>query len=126
MTDLATSPRVVVVEDEFLIRLTLAEALSDEGFEVIEAESGDAALPILQADPQIRLLLTDVQLPGALNGHALASKAREGLPNLPIIFMTGRPDTPATAPSSLDVFIAKPYTLADICEVAKRLTTGPG
>ncbi len=113
--------RVLVVEDEFLIRVTLAEALGDEGFEVLEAESADAALPILQSDPGIRLLLTDIQLPGILDGRTLAEKAREQLPSLPIIFMTGRPD-PGGSASPLDVFISKPYTLTDICEAARRLT----
>ena len=115
-------PRVLVVEDEFLIRVTLAEALGEEGFEVLEAESADAALPMLQSDPGIRLLLTDIQLPGVLNGRTLAEKAREQLPGLPIIFMTGRPDAGESG-SPLDVFISKPYTLTDICEVARRLTT---
>lgn len=115
--------RVLVVEDEFLIRLTLVEALSDEGFEVLEAETADAALPILQSDPDIRLLLTDIQLPGLLNGRALAVKARENLPNLPVIFMTGRLEPGDEARHSAhDVFINKPYTLADICQAAKRLT----
>jgi CheY-like chemotaxis protein len=113
-------PRVLVVEDEFLIRMTLAEALGDEGFEVVEAESGDDALPILRADPGIRLLLTDIQLPGALNGRSLAQKAREHFPALPVIYMTGRPD-PRDTGSALDVFIAKPYTLTDICAAARRL-----
>lgn len=115
--------RVLVVEDEFLIRLTLAEALGDEGFEVLEAETGDAALPMLTPDSGIRLLLTDIQLPGSLNGRALATRVRQLLPNLPVIYMTGRlePDSAGTA-SPLDAFIAKPYTLTDICEAARRLT----
>lgn len=117
-------PRILVVEDEFLIRLTLVEALSDEGFVVLEAETGDAALPILQSNDTISLLLTDIQLPGTLNGHALASKARENLPDLPIIFMTGRPSAADGADGSdRDVFISKPYTLANICQTARRLTT---
>lgn len=116
--------RVLVVEDEFLIRMTLAEALGEEGFEVLEAETGDAALPILRADPRIRLLLTDIQLPGRLNGRALAQQAREHLPKLPIIYMTGRPD-PGDLSSPLDVYISKPYTLNDICAAARRLTTQP-
>lgn len=116
-------PRVLVVEDELLIRLTLVEALSDEGFLVLEAETGDAALPILQSDNTIRLLLTDIQLPGILNGHTLASKARENLPDLPIIFMTGRASgDDETDGTNRDVFISKPYTLANICQTAKRLT----
>ena len=113
--------KVLVVEDEFLVRLTLVEALSDEGFQVLEAETGDAALPILQSYGEISLLLTDIQLPGTINGHVLASKARENLPNLPIIFMTGGPDE-ETGGSGRDVFISKPYTLANICSTAKRLT----
>ena len=117
-------PRVLVVEDEFLIRLTLTEALSDEGFEVIEAESGDAALPILQSNATISLLLTDIQLPGSLNGHALAKRIREKNPDLPVIFMSGRPQPAQQASGSArDVVIAKPYTLTDICEAAKRLTS---
>lgn len=117
-----TSPRVLVVEDEFLIRMTLAEALADEGFDVIEAETGDDALPILKSDPNIRLLLTDIQLPGILNGRTLATQAREHLPTLPIIFMTGQPDSSDRA-NDRDVFISKPYTLFDICEAARRLTS---
>ena len=118
----ADMPRVLVVEDEFLIRMTLAEALGDEGFEVVEAETGDAALPILRHDPAIKLLLTDIQLPGALNGRALARQAREHVPTLPVIFMTGQPD-PGDLPGDRDVFISKPYTLTDICEAARRLTS---
>ncbi len=113
--------KVLVVEDEFLVRLTLVEALSDEGFQVLEAETGDAALPILQRYGEISLLLTDIQLPGKINGHALALKARESQPNLPIIFMTGGPDE-ETDGSARDVFISKPYTLASVCRAARRLT----
>ena len=115
--------RVLVVEDEFLIRLTLTEALGDEGFEVLEAETGDAALPILMDGSGVSLLLTDIQLPGSLNGLALVERVRRTKPGLPVIYMTGRPDPDGASPASpLDVFIAKPYTLADICDAAKRLT----
>ena len=117
-------PRILVVEDEFLIRLTLVEALGDEGFDVIEAETGDAALPILQGDPTIRVLLTDIQLPGSLNGTTLAQRARLTRPDLPVLFMTGRPDPVAEAGASrLDRYISKPYTLSDICKAVRSLTT---
>ncbi len=122
MSELLPAPiRILVVEDEFLIRLTLTEALGDEGFEVLEAETGDAALPMLASGSGIRLLLTDIQLPGSLNGFALVDRARQAIPDLPVIYMTGRPD-PASSPSRLDVFISKPYTLTDICDAAKRMT----
>ena len=124
MSDTLPHPtRVLVVEDEFLIRLTLTEALSDEGFDVLEAETGDAALLMLSPDSGIRLLLTDIQLPGSLNGRALVTRVRQSMPTLPVIYMTGRPDPDAAAAASpLDVFIAKPYTLTEICAAAQRLT----
>ena len=114
--------RILVVEDEFLIRMTLVEALTDEGFEVVEADSGDSALPLLQNDGAISLLLTDIQLPGSLDGKRLAQRAREGRPGLPVLFMTGRPDPSIEANSaSLDRYIAKPYTLNEICAAVRRL-----
>lgn len=115
-------PRILVVEDEYLIRLTLVEALTDEGYEVLEAESGDAALPLLQSGETIDLLLTDIQLPGQLDGRDLADRARQHRPSLPVLFMTGRPDPTAQASAGRrERFIAKPYTLADICQTAAEL-----
>ncbi len=116
-------PRVLVVEDEFLIRLTLTEALSDEGFSVLEAETADKALPILQDGADLDLLVTDIQLPGVLDGYALVDAMREHRPTLPVIFMTGRPDQGSRAKSPFEVFISKPYTLDEICTAAKRLMT---
>lgn len=114
--------RILVVEDEFLIRLTLTEALGDEGFDVLESESADAALPMLLADPSIALLLTDIQLPGALDGRALARAVRQARPSLPILFMTGRPDPTAQAGADRnDRYISKPYTLSDICAAVHSL-----
>ena len=120
----ATTPatRILVVEDEFLIRLTLVEALADEGFDVLEAETGDMALPILQQDGSIALLLTDIQMPGRLNGRRLAAAARETRPNLPVLFMTGQPDPVAEAVRSpLDRYISKPYRLVDICDAVRSM-----
>jgi DNA-binding response OmpR family regulator len=124
----ATKPvRVLVVEDEFLVRLTLTEALADEGFEVVEAETADAALPALAADPDIRLLLTDVLLPGTLDGIGLAERARALRPELAVIFMTGRPDSvPGTRQSDNEAFIAKPYLPSEVTAAVRRLTAADG
>jgi DNA-binding response OmpR family regulator len=118
----AARVRVLLVEDEFLIRLTLAEALADAGYEVVEAETGDAALAVLEADPSIRLLLTDIQLPGALDGLRLVARARAGRPMLPVIYMTGRPDTmTSTRGNPCDAFIAKPYLPSEVTATVRRL-----
>ena len=118
--------RILVVEDEFLIRMTLAEALVDEGFEVLEADSGDAALPIVQGDPAIALLITDIQLPGSLNGHALAAAARGSRPNLPVLFTTGRPNPDALKNGvANEAYLSKPYTLADVASTVRRMVAAP-
>ncbi len=123
MSTAMNAPRILVVEDELLIRLTLVEALTDEGFDVVEADSGDAALPLFESDPSIGILLTDIQLPGALDGTRLAQRVRQTRPDIPVLFMTGRPDPTAEANASpLDAFIAKPYTLTEICTAVRRLT----
>ena len=115
--------RVLIVEDEFLIRLTLAEVLADEGYEVLEAESGDEAVALLDGDGEIAVLLTDIQLPGTMDGRALVKHARQGRPDLPVIFMTGRPDTIAAQDGAREVFVAKPYLPSEICLAIKRMLT---
>jgi CheY-like chemotaxis protein len=116
------SSRVLIVEDEFLIRLTLAEVLSDEGYTVIEAETADEAVKLLQAGPPIDVLLTDIQLPGQLDGKALVRHVRETQPDLPVIFMTGRPDTmDGRSPDSKEVYVAKPYLPSEICAAVRRM-----
>jgi DNA-binding response OmpR family regulator len=116
-------PKILIVEDEFLIRLTLAEALADEGFDVLEAGTGDDALGLLQEHPGIELLLTDIQLPGKLDGIGLAQEARRQASMLPVIYMTGRPDSMIeTGRSGREAFIAKPYLPSEVCATARRLT----
>jgi DNA-binding response OmpR family regulator len=118
-----SGPRILIVEDEFLIRLTLAEALTEDGFDVVEAETADEALGLLRQEPALALLLTDIQLPGSIDGLELARLARAELPRLPVIYMTGRPDRMGRiAGEGHDVFIPKPYLPSDVCAVARRLT----
>ena len=118
------SGRLLLVEDEFLIRLTLSEALSDAGYEVLEAADADEAMEhvlVSTTNAPIRLLLTDVQLPGPINGHALAARVRERVPDLPVIFMTGRPDLGVASGVRRDVFIAKPYLPSEVCAAVDRM-----
>ncbi len=118
------SGRLLLVEDEFLIRLTLSEALSDAGYEVLEAADADEAMEhvlVSTTNAPIRLLLTDVQLPGSINGHALAARVRERVPDLPVIFMTGRPDHGVASGVRRDVFIAKPYLPSEVCAAVDRM-----
>lgn len=114
--------RILVVEDDFLIRMTLTEALESEGFLVIEADSGEAALVQLRSDPSISLLMTDVQLSGGLDGQALVKAVRVENAILPIIYMTGRPDRVGMIDPEREMVVGKPYLPSEICAAARKMT----
>ncbi len=113
--------RVLLVEDEFLIRLFMAESLSDAGFEVVEAEDGDQALQALAQLDRLDLLLTDVQMPSRADGNAVAEMAKQRHPGLPVIYATGRPDSLKNKIGRCDAFVRKPYGAAEILAIIRRL-----
>jgi CheY-like chemotaxis protein len=113
--------RILIVEDEFLIRATLADMLEDAGHEVVAAESGEEALQVLGADHGIALMMTDLGLAGGMNGLTLASAARGLRSGLPIIFVTGRPDLAPTTDGANSAVVGKPYTSSDIVSAVARL-----
>ena len=80
---------VLMVEDEPNIRMSVRDTLSDAGYTVLEAEDGHIAQGILASGVHIDLLLTDVGLPGGLNGRQLAITARQSRPDLKVLFVTG-------------------------------------
>lgn len=115
---------VLVVEDEALVRFDIADYLAENGFEVHEAASADQALKILEAVPEIRLLFTDIDMPGSMDGLKLSAAVRERWPPVRIIVTSGN-RIAATAdlpPGSL--FFAKPYAPADIARSMQGLLTG--
>lgn len=83
-----TAPVVLLVEDEELVREVLCEELSDQGFRVIEAADGTDALEALKREP-VDLLLTDIRLPGDLDGWGIAEFSRQRAGQLPVVYMTG-------------------------------------
>lgn len=126
-----TGPRILLVEDEFLIRMAVAETLEDEGFEVVQAETGDAAHDLLKAELAFGIgfdvLLTDVHLPGARDGLRLAEEARAMLPGLRVVYATGRPDAMARAQlGPHDAFLPKPYGPAEVLHALRRALDGDG
>ena len=121
----APRSKVLVVEDEFLIRLTLLEVLMDEGYDVLESENGPDAVALVAGDPAISLLLTDIQMPGGMDGHAVARRARELRPDLPVIFMTGAPDTAdGQVAGTRNMYLAKPYSPSDMCAAVRQMLAG--
>jgi CheY-like chemotaxis protein len=100
---------VLVVEDEALVRLDIVTQLEDEGFEVLEAATADAAIDILDARPDIHLLFTDVDMPGSMDGLKLAAAVRDRWPPVRIIVTSGHRLVDITDLPDGSVFFSKPY-----------------
>ena len=117
---------VLVVEDEFLIRSLVADYLSDSGFDVHEAESGDEALDYLKTGAAVDVLFTDIELPGSMNGVKLAECARAMRPELPVVYASGGPRTRdmRRPRSARPRFLPKPYDPAEVCTLVAKLAAG--
>lgn len=112
----AACPRggtILVVEDEVLVRLSLTETLRDEGYCVLEAANADEAFAVLASSTPLDVVLTDVHMPGSLDGVALGRHVRSTRPELKVIVVSGRA-APAAAAEAADAFLAKPYEPASI------------
>jgi two-component system, response regulator PdtaR len=113
-------PVVLIVDDEVLIRLTAADGFIDAGFAVLEAANGDEALAVLEANPTVDALFTDVNMPGSIDGFELARAAAERWPSLAVVVSSGRMARPGDLP--LDTaFIAKPYCPDAAASIVRRL-----
>ncbi len=103
---------LLLVEDDELVRATLAEGLAEAGFEVLEAEDAETALRMVASRDDIAVLLTDINLPGA-DGFALARAARRLRPGLPVVYASGRYREPDAKRAVTDApFLAKPFSVS--------------
>jgi CheY-like chemotaxis protein len=115
--------RVLVVEDELLICDMLAEVLSERGFEVHAVNNANDALRHLTGGYPCDVLFTDINLPGGVDGAALAEMARELRPDLPVVYASGSVGKidrfKAVSGAS---FVPKPYDLERVCRLLKACT----
>lgn len=112
---------VLIVEDEPLVREIAEEEFADAGFRVIAVGDGEQALERLESEPKIDLLFTDIRLPGALDGWAIAREARSRRPELPVIYATGFSAGPADVVAG-GILFKKPYKVSAIIAAAAGLT----
>lgn len=116
---------VLVVEDEFLIRMNAVGMIEDAGFEVVEAANADEAIVILEACLDIRVVFTDIQMPGSMDGLKLAAAVRGRWPPIKIIATSAAlVDLCADDLPEGSVFLPKPYTFDRIRTALVELTTG--
>jgi CheY-like chemotaxis protein len=123
MGSAATQPTVLLVEDEALISRLVAGWLSESGFAVHAAATGDEALQYIGGGGEVDVLFTDVNLPGGIDGAELARRVRKMRPDLPVIYASGRYGSREFGPVvPHSAFVAKPYDQADVRALLERLT----
>jgi PAS domain S-box-containing protein len=118
---------VLVVDDESTVRMLIAEVLVESRYTVLEAKDGPSALRILESNRRIDLLITDVGLPGGLNGRQVADAARVGRPELKILFITGYAENAAVANGHLEAgmeILAKPFAMSSLGNKVRNMIDG--
>lgn len=119
---------ILVVDDEVLIRMVAVEALEELGYEILEAGDGPSALRLLNSDVQVDLLLSDVGLPGGMNGRQLADAARQKRPDLQVLFVTGYAENAVLNHGHLDRgmhVMTKPFAVDALARRVKELISNP-
>jgi len=114
------APIILLVEDEFLIRMGMADELRDQGFVVIEAAHPIEAIAAIEAGLHPHVLLTDVRMPGEIDGLALAQRLQTLMPSLLVFIASGHLSATEEA-KQIKNFIAKPYDAAQLARRTKTL-----
>lgn len=112
---------ILVVEDEPLLRMAATDFVEDAGFDVVDVANADEAITILESRMDIRLVFTDIDMPGSMNGLKLAAAIRDRWPPIDIVIVSGhgRP-TPADLPPR-SLFFSKPYDETNVAAALREL-----
>ena len=105
-----SQPAILVVEDEAMLLMIVAETLLDAGYAVWEAENGERALSILGTKPEIDLLITDIRMPG-IDGYQVADRGLTMRPGLKVLLMTGYAQEPLPSKHAGIPILYKPFDI---------------
>jgi CheY-like chemotaxis protein len=114
-------PIVLVVEDEPILRMMAVDLVEDAGFDAVEAADADEAVRILEGRPDIRLVFTDIDMPGGLDGLKLACLIRDRWPPIEIIITSGKRSLRAEELPARGLFFPKPYKRDEVTAAMRRL-----
>lgn len=119
-------PTVLVVEDEILVRMEIADFLRDCGFRVVEASNADDAMRVLRKTEIIHAVFSDVHMPGSLDGFGLAQWVRRERPGVKVILTSGVAKTVEAAGDLCDEgpLMAKPYDPKEVERRIRQLLAG--
>ncbi len=115
---------VLIVDDESAIRMLVSEVLGEAGYRAVEAADGPAALKVLESERRIDLLITDVGLPGGLNGRQVADAARVLRKDLKVLFITGFAENAVVGNGHLDAgmeILAKPFAMSSLANKVREM-----
>lgn len=110
---------ILLVEDDGIVRFTTSEILREEGYTVVEAVNADEALRLLHGLPIVDLVLSDVRMPGEMDGVQLASAIKASRPGLPIAIVSTH--LPEHVSHVADAFVAKPFRAAALLRSVEDL-----
>ena len=117
---------VLVIDDEPTVRMLICDALTELGYATIEAEDGPSGLRVIQSGAKVDLLITDVGLPGGLNGRQVADAARASRPDLKVLFITGYADKAAAGSALLGQgmqVMTKPFSFSALAAKIRLMLT---
>ena len=117
-------PVVLIVEDEYLIRMDAVDMIAAAGFEVVDAANADDAIEILEARRDISVVFTDIQMPGSMDGLKLARAVRGRWPPIKIVATSGRLAVGTTDLPEGGRFLPKPYSPRQVTGVLRELISG--
>jgi CheY-like chemotaxis protein len=109
-----TDQTVLLIEDEELIRMGTSAMLEDSGFRVLEAGNADEAKNIIADHPEIAVIITDVQMPGSMDGLQLTRMISHDHAHIPVLITSGRTGLPEARAHGAASYLSKPYTAHDI------------
>ena len=113
--------QVLVVEDEALVRMDMADHLTSQGFQFFEAGNADEAISILENNFNIQLIITDIDMPGSMNGLKLAEAVRNRWPPVKIIVVSGHRIVEITDMPDGSMFFSKPYSPSHIISSMREM-----
>ena len=117
-------PAILVVEDEVLVRLDLVDTIEDAGFPTFEASGADEAIRLMEMHPEIRVIFTDIDMPGTMDGLKLSHYVRNRWPRVHIVITSGHVSATPDQMPARSVFIAKPHQQCDLQHLFQTIEKG--
>ena len=116
-------PLVLVVEDEFLVRMNAVSLLEEAGFGVLQAGTADEAIALLEVRKDIRIVFTDINMPGSMDGLRLAHAIRNRWPPIELVLTSARKRVRNEDMPERGLFLSKPYKPSELVEMVRSLAS---